>query len=147
MLQLDAKTKRATPRCCRHLRQRDAGRLVDRVGDGLEPLAHRVVGDRGQMHHGVDAVEQFGGKSRMSPKCCAVEQRFRQAAPRRSGQWAKKPLSKPISSASGRRVPQMAREDRADIAHVAGNQNAHEESVLRYHFSRAPCLLDHRSSR
>ena len=91
MLQLEAKTKRADAALLRHLRQRDAGLFVDRFGDRLEFLAHRVVGDRREMDDDIDTIEQIRRKVADIAEMHAIQQRLGQ--PGRAGQIVGKECS------------------------------------------------------
>ena len=84
MLQLDANTKRPTPRCSAIWASAMLAFSLIASVTALELLAHRVVRDRGEMNDGVDAIEQLGREIPDVAEMQPVQQRFRKPRSRRS---------------------------------------------------------------
>ena len=83
------------------------------------------------MHDRVDAVEQFGGKLADVAEHLPVEQGLGQEL--RAGQAvAKKAGVEANQLRVFRCCAQKARQNRSDIAHIAGNQYPHSRSVSRF---------------
>ena len=104
--------------------QPQAGQMVHLVGWLGEPVAHRIVGNRRQMHHRIAAGQQAGIDVARVAEDLAIEQGFGQHVAGREA-MCEQPGIVADQHGIGEPRAQVAHQDGADIAHVAGDQDLH----------------------
>ena len=112
----------------------------------FELFSHRVVGDRREMNDGVDAVQKIRREIADIAEMQSVKQAFRQ--PRGASQIVSEIAAVETDQLrAGEACAQMADQYGPDIAHRAGDQNAHDGFGPIYHFFQGALPLAQRSSR
>src|SRR5437870_3285719 len=104
--------------CLGGTRQGDRASGVDRTGDFRVEIAHRVVGDRGEVHHAIKAVEVSRAQRSHITLDFAIRLRHRLPAATREQ----------VEVAASDIVPGLLQKPNqmgADIAAMAGNQDLH----------------------
>ena len=111
--------------CCGKLGETQAGAVIDRVRHRLEAIAHGVVRDRGEMDDGIDAIEQIAGEITHIAEILPFETMLGERRARGQA-MGEKPGVEADQAGLRQRAAEMADENRADIAEITGDQNAHE---------------------
>ena len=145
MLQLEANTKRPTPRCSAICASATlAFSLIASVTPSNSlPIGSLEIAARWTTTS--TPSSSSGGKFPISPKCMrSSSDSGNLAAPVRL--WAKNARIKADQFGVWKFLPEVTRKDGADIAHRTGNQNTHGIFLL-HHFFQGALLLDQRSSR
>ena len=124
MLQLDAKTKAFTPWLLAFRARFDTCAMVDVVGHVLERLAHRIVGDRGEVDDRIDILQRGVGKRPHVGEVLDIEACLRKHLG--TGQ-AMREISgvEPDQRGIGPGLPELANDDGPDVPHVACYEYSH----------------------